>query len=122
MILDIFNLYLMNPLKRKEYVRMKFSDFPEKVFEHYSLREKSTPDSFVYVAIKQVMYGLTQGGILPQTLLEKCLNPQGYHQIWFMPVLWTHEWQPICFTLVVDHFGVKYVGKDYADNLIKCIK
>ena len=101
---------------------MKLSDFPKKLIAHYNLHEKTTTDGFVYVSIKLGMYGLTQIGILSQTLLEKCLNPQGYHQIWFMPVLWTHEWQPICFTLVVDHFGVNYVGKDYADNLIKCIK
>ena len=38
MILDISNFYVMNPLKRKEYVRMKLSDFPEKLIEHYNLR------------------------------------------------------------------------------------
>ena len=31
MILDISNFYLMTPLKQKEYVKMKLSDFPEKV-------------------------------------------------------------------------------------------
>ena len=34
MILDISNFYLMNPPKRKEYVKMKLSDFPEKSTEH----------------------------------------------------------------------------------------
>ena len=34
MILDIYHFYLMTPLKRKEYVRMKLSDFPENVIEH----------------------------------------------------------------------------------------
>jgi hypothetical protein len=29
---------------------------------------------------------------------------------------------PISFTLVVDDFGVKYVGKEHVDHLIKCIK
>ena len=29
MILDISSFYLMTPLKRKEYVKMKLSDFPE---------------------------------------------------------------------------------------------
>ena len=52
MILDISNFYLMTPLKRKEYVRMKILDFPEKVIENYNLHEKSTPDDFVYVDIK----------------------------------------------------------------------
>ena len=47
MILYISNFYLMTPLKRKDYVRMKLSDFPEKVIEHCNLREKLTPYSFV---------------------------------------------------------------------------
>ena len=58
MILDISNFYLMTPLKRKEYVRMKILDFPEKVIENYNLHEKSTPDDFVYVDIKWGMYGI----------------------------------------------------------------
>ena len=55
MTLNISNFYLMTPLKRKEYARMKISDFPENVIEHYNLREKATPDRFVYVAIKRGM-------------------------------------------------------------------
>ena len=31
---DISNFYLMMPLKRKEYVRLKLSDMPEDVVEH----------------------------------------------------------------------------------------
>ena len=53
MILDILNFYMMNPLKRKEYVKMKLYDFPESVIAHYNLCEKATPDGFVYDAIKR---------------------------------------------------------------------
>ena len=60
------------------------------------------------------MYGLPQIGILAQTILEKRLHAHGYHQSRFTPGLWTHKWRP--------NFGVKYVGKEHADNLIKCIK
>ena len=90
MILDISNFYLMTPLKRKQYVKMKLSDFPEKVIEHYNLREKATQDGFVYVAIKLGMYWLPQSGILAQTLFEKRLNAHGYHQSRITPGLWTH--------------------------------
>jgi len=122
MTLDISNFYLNTPLKRKEYVRMKLSDFPENVIKHYNLREMATPDGFVYVAIKRGMYGLPQSGILAQELLEKRLNAHGYRQSKFTPGLWTHDWRPICFTLVVDDFGVKYVGKEHADHLVAVIK
>ena len=122
MILDISNFYLMTHLKRKEYVKMKFSNFPETVIAHYNLCENATSEGFIYVAIKRGIYGIPQSGILAQTLLETRLNAHGYHQSKITPGLWTHEWRPICFTLVVDNFGVKYVGKNHADHLIKCIK
>jgi hypothetical protein len=64
MMLDISNFYLMTPLKCKEYVRMKLTDFLANVIAHYKLNEKATPDGFVYVAIKKGMYGLPQAGIL----------------------------------------------------------
>ena len=35
---------------------------------------------------------------------------------------WKHEWRPISFTLVVDNFGVKYIGKEHAMHLIKTLK
>ena len=69
---------------------MKLLDFPEKVIEHYNLREKANPDGFVYFAIKQGIYGLPQSGILAQTLIEKRRNAHGYHQSRVTPGLWTH--------------------------------
>ena len=38
------------------------------------------------------------------------------------PGLWRHVTRPVQFTLVVDDFGVKYVGKEHAVHLIKAIK
>ena len=61
-------------------------------------------------------------GILDQELLETRLNAHGYQQSRFKPGLWTHKWRPICFSLVVDDFGVKYVGKEHADHLVSVIK
>ena len=60
------------------------------------------------------MYGLLQAGLLANKLLEKRLNINGYFQSKLVPGLWKHEWRPIQFTLVVDDFGVKYVGKEHA--------
>ena len=81
-----------------------------------------TPDGYVYVEIQKGMYGLPQAGILAQELLEKRLNAHGYSQSRAVPGLWTHETRPILFTLVVDDFGVKYVGKEHALHLINILK
>ena len=67
------------------------------------------------------MYGLPQAGIIAQELLEKRLNARGDHQSPLTPGYWTHNWRPISFTLVVDDFGVKYVGKEHADHLLQTI-
>jgi hypothetical protein len=39
-----------------------------------------------------------------------------------MPGYWKHKWRPISFTLVVDDFGVKYIGKEHVLHLIKVLK
>ena len=64
---------------------------------------------------------MPSAGILAQNLLEKRLGKAGYHQSKFTPGYWTHEWRPISFTLVVDDFGVKYVGKEHAEHLLTTI-
>ena len=33
-----------------------------------------------------------------------------------------HKWRHIAFPLVVDDFGIKYVGKEHADHLIAALK
>ena len=68
------------------------------------------------------MYGLPQAGIISQQLLEMRLAVHGYHQSTTTPSLWRHDMCPICFTLVVDDFGVKYVNKDNAEHLLNAIQ
>ncbi len=42
MTMDISNFYLVTPLHRPEFIRMKLSNIPDKVIEEYKLREKAT--------------------------------------------------------------------------------
>ena len=120
--IDIKNFYLNTPMARYEYLKMKIEHFPEDVIEEYNLREKVTPDGYLYVEVRKGMYGLPQAGILAQELLEKRLKAKGYRQSKLTPGFWKHEWRPISFTLVVDDFGVKYVGEEHAQHLLSAIK
>ena len=122
MTLDVKNFYLNTPMLRYKYVKIKIDDIPEEIIIEYNLREKVTPDGYVYVEIQKGMYGLPQAGILAQQLLEQRLNAHGYSQSRAVPGLWTHETRPISFTLVVDDFGVKYVEKEDALHLINILK
>ena len=103
-------------------MRLKFTNLPEDVIGQYGLQDKATSSSFVYVEICKGMYGLPQYGFLAQELLEQRLQKHGYTQSKVTPGFWTHEWHPISFTLAVNNFGVKYVGKENADHLVRVLK
>jgi hypothetical protein len=56
-------------------------------------------------------------GILAQELLEQHLNKHSYRQSPITLGLWQHSYRPISFTLCVDNFGIKFVGREYAKHL-----
>jgi hypothetical protein len=117
MTMDISNFCLMTPLLRPEYLRIKLSDLPDEIIKEYKLRDKVTKNGSIYIEVTKGMYGLPQAGLLANELLEKRLNKHGYFQSKLVPRLWKHKTRPIQFTLVVDDFGVKYVGKEHTDHL-----
>jgi hypothetical protein len=68
------------------------------------------------------MYGLPQAGILANELLQRNVAKDGYRPKTHTHGLWTHDTRPISFSLVVDDFGVKYVGHEHAEHLMTCIR
>ena len=60
MTMDIANFYLMTPLHRPEFIRLKLNDIPDEVIKEYKLREKATKNGSIYIKAKQGMYGLPQ--------------------------------------------------------------
>jgi hypothetical protein len=71
----------------------------------------------MYLKIRKGMYGLKQAGLVANQLLQKRLAPYGYYPARHTPGLWLHKTRPIAFTLVVNDFAVKCVGKDNAHHL-----
>ena len=76
----------------------------------------------IHIQANRGMYGLSQDGLLENELLEKKINTRGYRQSKLVPGIWTHDWRPVQFTLVVDNFGVKYVGEEHAIHLKNTIE
>ena len=103
-------------------MRLHIANMPEDVMEHYNLHDKATPNGYVYCEIQKGMYGPPQAGIITQQLLEERLGKHVYHQSKTNPGLWKHDTRPINFLLVVDDFGVKYVGKQNAHHLIDTVR
>ena len=91
MTMDISNFYLMTPLPRPEYLRLKLSDIPAEIITEYCLQHIAEQDGAIYVLVHLGMYSLPQAGLLANELLEKRLNTHGYHQSKLVPGLWTHE-------------------------------
>ena len=79
-------------------------------------------DGYIYVEVHCGMYGLPHAGLITQELLKKRLEKHGYNQSTVKPSFWKHKWRPIAFSLLMDGFGVKYIGKEYADPLIAALK
>jgi hypothetical protein len=112
----------MTPMKRYEYFHMKLELFPQDITNEYDLTSKVNHNGNVHCEVWQGMYGLPQAGIIVQELLKERLKKAGYTQSKNAPSYWKHEWRPISFTLIVDDFGVKYIGKEHIMHLISVLK
>ena len=64
MTIDIIFFYLNTPMAQIKYMCLKLSNLPKSGVQHYNLAEKTTRDGYVYVDIKQWMYGIPQAGII----------------------------------------------------------
>ncbi len=87
MTMDISNFYLMTPLHRPEFIRMKLSDIPDEIINEYKLQDKTTPSGSIYIDAKCGIYSLPQSRLIANELLEKRLNEHGYQQSKLVPGL-----------------------------------
>ena len=99
-------------------MRMLLDIVPEELQEAYGPKEKAKI-GFVYMEIQKVMYGLPQSVILANKLFNKRLTELGYFEMLHTLGLWKHVSRPIAFTLVVNDFGNKYVGREHAEHLMQ---
>jgi hypothetical protein len=107
-------------LGRFEYMVISLSSLPQETIEKYDLLELSQ-DGKVYIEIQKGMYGFPQAGLFAKELLHRNLAKDGYRSMQRTHGLWTHDTHPLSFSLVVDAFGVIYVGREHAERLMACI-
>ena len=69
MTIDLKDFYLMTPMTRYEYFRMKLELFPQDVINKNKLRLKVDSNGNIFCEVKRGMYGLPQAGIIAQDLL-----------------------------------------------------
>ena len=122
MSIDIKDFYLNTPMDRPEFLKMNIKNFPDDVIKHYNLLDKVDAEGNLYIKCVRGMYGLPHAGIIAQKLLEERLNKADYYQSDQTPGFWKHKWRPLSFSLIVDDFGVKYVGEEHVQHLMETLK
>jgi hypothetical protein len=100
---------------------INLSSIPQETIDKYDLLNLAQ-DRKVYIEIQKGMYALPQAGILANELSQRNLAKDGYRPTHHTNGMWTHDTRPISFSLVVDDFRVKYVGREHAEHLMECIK
>ena len=120
--IDIHFFNLDTPMEDPEYDRIKITDIPEEFILEYGLAGKEDKNGWIYFEICQGCYGLPQTGILANSLLRGRLEEEGYYKAHSTPRLWRHKWRPIQFCLIVDDFGVEYVGIEHFNHLLALLK
>lgn len=70
-----------------------------------------------HVEISRGMYGLPQAGRIANDELVPFLHTHGFKQATRTHGLFVHDTRPCAFSLIMDDFGVKYVGKENAEHL-----
>ena len=72
--------------------------------------------------IRKGMYGLKQARQIANNRLQLNLSKHGYFPTRTTPGLWKHETRQMQFALVVDEFGVKYLGEENTQHLIHALR
>ena len=102
-------------------MRVPIELVPQEIIDANNLASK-IKNGYIYMKIIRGIYGLPQSGVLANKLLKKWLEEHDYYEVDHTPGRFTHKTRPLWFTLVVDDFGVKYVGKQHAEHLMSILK
>jgi hypothetical protein len=121
MCTDVKDFYLNTEMERYEYMWIPIAMLNQTIIDAYDLKDLIVHGR-VLVEIQKGMYGLPQAGRLAYDKLVAHLAPHGYHPCRRTPGLWRHDTRPVTFCLVVDDFGVKYVGKQHVDHLLHALQ
>ena len=108
-------------MERAEYVRIKLSNITQELIYEYDLT-KHTCDVWAYFEILIECYGLPQTVKLENDILCTLLIKFWYYEAATTPVLWGQKYFPIIFGLIIDNFGIEYVGERHAHHLIQTLQ
>jgi hypothetical protein len=120
-MMDINYILLYTPMTKYEYMQLKLSDMPDDVIAHYHLLDIAHPTGMSTAKSNKACTGSRKRGSLRSNYWKR-LKEHGYTQSKTTPGLWTHEWHPITFSLIVDNFRVKYIKEEYAQHRLQMVQ
>jgi hypothetical protein len=100
---------------------INLSSLPQELIDEYNLLQLAH-DGRLYIEIQKGMYGLPQAGILAKKVLQRRLALDGYLPTEHTHGLWKQETCLVWFLLVVDDFGIKYIGRENAEHSMTSMK
>ena len=121
MTLDIKDFYYGTAMAQYEYKKLALACILDEIIDQYGLRMLSS-DGWVYLETRKGMPGLKQACRIANDRLKAHLAHFGVTPVPRTPGLWKHPTKPIIFSLVVDDFRVKYIGKENADHFIQALQ
>jgi hypothetical protein len=108
-------------MPKPKCICIEISDIPDE-FINESKLPGLDHDRWIYFKIHQGCCGLPQAGIQANNLLCSHLEAEGFYEVASTPGLWRHKWRPNQFCLIVDNFGVEYVGFEHFNYLLGVLK
>ena len=89
------------------------------MIKQYKQREKETADGFLFRGEEGDVWNYASGSD-GTTINRKNLTIMDTSRV-CKHQGFVHKWLPVCFTLVVEDFGVKYVKKKHLDHLVNAL-
>ena len=100
--------YLDYTMQIYQYMRLHCRYITNEITDEYNITDNYfDSNSYVYLEIRNGMYGLKESAIPAYEQLRANLSQFGYITMKHTPGLWRHKSRPKTFTVAVDNFGIK---------------
>ena len=102
-------------------MRIPLKYFTQEIRDEYNIIDIEE-DGYVFIEIRNGMYGSKEASILVFNYLVKNLAINGYHPVPFTAGSWNHETRQTTCILCVDDFGIKAYNKAKLNHLLSALR
>ena len=118
---DLKDSFLASPMDGPEYMIIPWKYIPDNIWTRYNLETIVSDSGYLYVNIKNIIYGLEQVPVLSYYNLVDNLSSSGYSPIPTTIGMWKRDTKMTDF-LCVDYLGIKYFSEGDAHHLLTLLQ